>query len=280
MENEKKTKKSTIIFITAIVCIALCIPIGIVLGRTLLGKNEGNKTNNNTQNNLTNEINNVIDNTLDIINNTINETQNVTSNVIQNKTLNCNKDNYKTCLPNVENRHDYEMIYITSDAEKLSEIQYFIADNLSYNITILTDNEISLKKSNKSYYTWDVMYMEKNIGIVNVVLNYYKNDKYIVFLSKSVASIGSPLIDDKILFIYDISNGNVLTEKVNSISIVNNNLNVIIKTINLENDIDKEKLCSNNSISNDIFGYEYFINLITKTKSDNKTILVKDFCFK
>lgn len=42
---EKETNKSKIIFITALVCIALCIPIGIILGRTLLGKND--KTNNN-----------------------------------------------------------------------------------------------------------------------------------------------------------------------------------------------------------------------------------------
>ena len=47
---EKETNKSKIIFITALVCIALCIPIGIILGRTLLGKNESNKTNNNVVN--------------------------------------------------------------------------------------------------------------------------------------------------------------------------------------------------------------------------------------
>lgn len=47
---EKETKKGKIIFITALVCIALCIPIGIILGRTLLGKNESNKTNNNVVN--------------------------------------------------------------------------------------------------------------------------------------------------------------------------------------------------------------------------------------
>ena len=76
---EKETNKSKIIFITAIICIALCIPIGIILGRTLLSKNESNKTNNNTQNNLTNKIDNVIDNTLDIINNTINNVQNESS---------------------------------------------------------------------------------------------------------------------------------------------------------------------------------------------------------
>ena len=46
---EKETNKSKIIFITALVCIALCIPIGIILGRTLLGKND--KTNNNVVNN-------------------------------------------------------------------------------------------------------------------------------------------------------------------------------------------------------------------------------------
>ena len=45
---EKETNKSKIIFITALVCIALCIPIGIILGRTLLGKND--KTNNNVVN--------------------------------------------------------------------------------------------------------------------------------------------------------------------------------------------------------------------------------------
>ena len=47
---EKETNKSKIIFITALVCIALCIPIGVLLGRTLLGKNESNKTNNNVVN--------------------------------------------------------------------------------------------------------------------------------------------------------------------------------------------------------------------------------------
>ena len=46
---EKETNKSKIIFITALVCIALCIPIGVLLGRTLLGKND--KTNNNVVNN-------------------------------------------------------------------------------------------------------------------------------------------------------------------------------------------------------------------------------------
>ena len=46
---EKETNKSKIIFITALVCIALCIPIGVILGRTLLGKND--KTNNNVVNN-------------------------------------------------------------------------------------------------------------------------------------------------------------------------------------------------------------------------------------
>lgn len=50
------TNKSKIIFITALVCIALCIPIGIILGRTLLGKNESNKTNNNVVNNTQNII--------------------------------------------------------------------------------------------------------------------------------------------------------------------------------------------------------------------------------
>ena len=45
---EKETNKSKIIFITALVCIALCIPIGVLLGRTLLGKND--KTNNNVVN--------------------------------------------------------------------------------------------------------------------------------------------------------------------------------------------------------------------------------------
>ena len=42
---KEETNKSKIIFITALVCIALCIPIGVLLGRTLLGKND--KTNNN-----------------------------------------------------------------------------------------------------------------------------------------------------------------------------------------------------------------------------------------
>ena len=50
MWYERGTNKSKIIFITALVCIALCIPIGIILGRTLLGKNESNKTNNNVVN--------------------------------------------------------------------------------------------------------------------------------------------------------------------------------------------------------------------------------------
>lgn len=45
---KEETNKSKIIFITALVCIALCIPIGIILGRTLLGKND--KTNNNVVN--------------------------------------------------------------------------------------------------------------------------------------------------------------------------------------------------------------------------------------
>ncbi len=45
---KEETNKSKIIFITAIICIALCIPIGIILGRTLLGKND--KTNNNVVN--------------------------------------------------------------------------------------------------------------------------------------------------------------------------------------------------------------------------------------
>lgn len=48
------TNKSKIIFITALVCIALCIPIGIILGRTLLGRND--KTNNNVVNNTQNII--------------------------------------------------------------------------------------------------------------------------------------------------------------------------------------------------------------------------------
>ena len=47
---KEETNKSKIIFITALVCIALCIPIGIILGRKLLGKNESNKTNNNVVN--------------------------------------------------------------------------------------------------------------------------------------------------------------------------------------------------------------------------------------
>ena len=47
-DMEKETNKSKIIFITALVCIALCIPIEIILGRTLLGKND--KTNNNVVN--------------------------------------------------------------------------------------------------------------------------------------------------------------------------------------------------------------------------------------
>ena len=50
MWYERGTNKSKVIFITALVCIALCIPIGIILGRTLLGKNESNKTNNNVVN--------------------------------------------------------------------------------------------------------------------------------------------------------------------------------------------------------------------------------------
>ena len=69
---EKETKKGKIIFITALVCIALCIPIGIILGRTLLGKNESNKTNNNVvnkQNNLTNGIIYNTQNNLDYIKN-------------------------------------------------------------------------------------------------------------------------------------------------------------------------------------------------------------------
>ena len=48
---EKETNKSKIIFITALVCIALCIPIGIILGRTLLGKNDKNIFYNNQINN-------------------------------------------------------------------------------------------------------------------------------------------------------------------------------------------------------------------------------------
>ena len=39
---KEETNKSKIIFITALVCIALCIPIGVLLGRTLLGKNDKN----------------------------------------------------------------------------------------------------------------------------------------------------------------------------------------------------------------------------------------------
>lgn len=54
----------------------------------------------------------------------------------------------------------------------------------------------------------------------------------------------------------------------------------VIKTINLENNIDKDKLCSDDSMYNDKFGYKYFINLLTKEKSSNETILVKDFCTK
>ena len=50
MWYERGTNKSKIIFITALVCIALCIPIGIILERKLLGKNESNKTNNNVVN--------------------------------------------------------------------------------------------------------------------------------------------------------------------------------------------------------------------------------------
>ena len=45
---KEETNKSKIIFITALVCIALCISIGIILGRILLGKND--KTNNNVVN--------------------------------------------------------------------------------------------------------------------------------------------------------------------------------------------------------------------------------------
>ena len=256
---EKETNKSKIIFITALVCIALCIPIGIILGRTLLGKNESNKTNNNVVNN-TNE--------------------NTSGNILTNEILNCTKDNYKTCLPNIEERSNYEMIYISSDADSISEIQHFIADNLSYNITILLDNDVKLKKSNKSYYTWDVISNEKNIGVVNSVLNYYKNDNYIIFLSTSISTTGGSLINDKDLFVYDIQNNNTDIGKVNSIAMIDNKLNVIIKTINLENNIDKDKLCSDDSMYNDKFGYKYFINLLTKEKSSNETILVKDFCTK
>ena len=60
---KEETKKGKIIFITALVCIALCIPIGIILGRTLLGKNESNKTNNNVVNKQNNLTNGIIDNT-------------------------------------------------------------------------------------------------------------------------------------------------------------------------------------------------------------------------
>lgn len=51
---KEETNKSKIIFITALVCIALCIPIGVLLGRTLLGKND--KVNNNVVNNTQNII--------------------------------------------------------------------------------------------------------------------------------------------------------------------------------------------------------------------------------
>ncbi len=263
MENEKKANNGKIIFITAIICIVLCIPIGIILGKTLLGKND--KTNTNVINNA-NKINNA------------NNTQNVSNDVQQNETLNCTKDNYKTCLPDVEDRYKYKMIYISSDTKSISDIQYFIADNLSYNITILLDGNVILKKSNKSYYTWDVIYNEKNIGLVNIVLNYYNNDNYIIFLYDNVSSIGSSLIKDKGLLVYDISNENAFNEKVNSISITDSKLNILVKTINLDNDVDKDKLCSNASMSNDIFGYKYSINLLNKEKSSNENILVNDFC--
>ncbi len=60
------TNKSKIIFITALVCIALCIPIGIILGRTLLGKNESNKTNNNVVNNTNENISNNTEDEIEI----------------------------------------------------------------------------------------------------------------------------------------------------------------------------------------------------------------------
>ena len=143
------TNKSKIIFITALVCIALCIPIGIILGRTLLGKNESNKTNNN-----------VVNNTQNIIDKNSNEYKDA------EKVLNSFEKEFKISYKNLYNGN-YNIKNI-SDEDKLKSVINFM------------ENDGLIKSScekDRDVITYDKLNEYLN-SFNSKVLNIESNEKY------------------------------------------------------------------------------------------------------
>ena len=146
---EKETNKSKIIFITALVCIALCIPIGIILGRTLLGKNESNKTNNN-----------IVNNTQNIIDKNSNEYKEA------EKVLNSFEKEFKISYKNLYNGN-YNIKNI-SDEDKLKSVINFMKNDGLIKSSCEKDREI---------ITYDKLNEYLN-SFNSKVLNIESNEKY------------------------------------------------------------------------------------------------------
>ena len=197
---EKENNKSKIIFITALVCIALCIPIGVLLGRTLLGKNDQNIFYNN-------QINNELENSkllgfdlYDMNNDELNELLNIktslldnsnygkfmllyTSNLIinelQKEKIVTGKSSYKIKIDDLirigSNYFDYSKIYKEVPLENVS-IKYGFIDSIEcgeiecdiYYDTI-NQNEKILKVENASFMPYKTSkYLLDNEKVVNI----------------------------------------------------------------------------------------------------------------
>lgn len=153
---KEETNKSKIIFITALVCIALCIPIGVLLGRTLLGKNESNKTNNNVVNKQ---------NIIDKNSNEYKEAE---------KTLNSFEENFKISYKNLYNGN-YNLKNI-SDEDKLKSV------------IKLMENDGLIKGScenDRDIITYDKLNEYLN-SFNSKVLNIESNEKYNEDIIKSL----------------------------------------------------------------------------------------------
>lgn len=158
---KEETNKSKIIFIMALVCIALCIPIGVLLGRTLLGKND--KTNNN-----------VVNNTQNIIDKNSNDYKEA------EKALNSFEKNFSISYKNLYNGN-YNIKNISNEDKLKSVIKLMENDGLIKSSCENDRDIISYDKLNEYLNSF-------NLKVLNIESNEKYNEDKIKGLTKQYAN--------------------------------------------------------------------------------------------
>lgn len=158
---KEETNKSKIIFITALVCIALCIPIGVLLGWTLLGKND--KTNNN-----------VVNNTQNIIDKNSDDYKEV------EKALNSFEKNFKISYKNLYNGN-YNIKNI-SDEDKLKSVIKLMENDGLIKSSCENDRDIITYDKVNEYLN------DFNLKVLNIESNEKYNEDKIKGLTKQYAN--------------------------------------------------------------------------------------------